>query len=143
MDSADVAVRNSVPMPTKHTRYCDRSGWCAGYNPPLGIFRYRSTHDPTQIGQYILPSTFLAEIKPGRGAHIQHMCWCGTLKIQDIIIAQVHLEEAHVILRRIDDYNTVGMVRVVFRSSVGMEGLVLRCCHGLESMKPTFVVNCQ
>lgn len=72
------------------------------------------------------------------------MCWCGTLKIQDIVIAQVHLEEAHVILRRIDDYNTVGMVRVVFKSSVGMaKALVLRYCHGLESIKPTFVVNCQ
>lgn len=34
------------------------------------LFRYRPIHDATQISQDVLPSTSLAEIKPGGGARI-------------------------------------------------------------------------
>ena len=43
------------------------------------------------------------------------MCRRGALKIQDILITQVHLEEAHVVLRSIYDYNTAGIVSLCFR----------------------------
>lgn len=71
------------------------------------------------------------------------MCRRGTLKIQDIIITQVHLEEAHVVLRSIYDYDAAKIVSLHFKGKLRRpKHLGLPYLVDLKSIKLTFVVSC-
>lgn len=82
------------------------------------------SHNPTNVRQYILPSAFLVEVKPGCSAHVQEFFRCRAFEVKQIVIVQIDLKEAHIMLCSMDDYNTVRNVSISSRSF--LEGVLGR-----------------
>lgn len=83
--------------------------------PFLIPFRRCPTHNATYVLQNTLPPAPPTKIEPWRGVHAQHLRRRGIVKIQKVKITQIHLEEAHVVLRGIDDYDAAKIISTDFK----------------------------